>query len=150
MENLTTIDKVVEDFAACGFDDLGTSMPYMKELKTEWEAKYDVLTRDNKVIKEYLLEDLKLLHDKIEKHASKEFVVLPETFDFKNGHWNSLHFILSRWYWFMKAKKIVIPYWYILLSEENKKSAAEQPRQCKTLVANMISVLINPVIVAPH
>lgn len=140
-ENVTSIEKVIENFAVCSFTDLGSAMLYFNSLKTEWEAQYDVLPRDNKVMKTCVLHDLKLLYEKIEEHLSKEFVAVPETFDSKYGHWYSLHFILSRWYWFMQAKQIVIPYWYILLSDENKKSISQQPRECKFLVKNMISVL---------
>ena len=135
MDKITPIDEVIDNFACCNFND---ATPYMERLKIEWEKQYDHLSRNSNDMKNSVLDDLKILCAKIKENEEKEIIILPETFDHKYGHWNSFFWIVSRWYWFMKDKNIVIFYWYILLADENKKYV-EKNRMCKKLVDNILS-----------
>ena len=74
----------------------------------------------------------------IKFHRVNEILCLPENFDFKYGHWNSLSWICARW--FINAKTLNdVPKWYVeILSIINKNNPG---RQCFKVVEQLLDIL---------
>ncbi len=133
------INGVINKFDMRGFSRNG-AMSYMGELQEEWKEQYDVLPTGSSSIRALIRRDLKCLLKAIQEHTEKEFVLLLETFDHKYGHWNSLHYILTRWYWMMKDEKIDRFEWYKQMGKINDETAGKT-RYCSDLVKQMVTHL---------
>jgi hypothetical protein len=93
---------------------------------------------DELIIKEIIKKELFALKHGIEFHKTGEFIVLPESFDYKMGHWNCLMWIISRW--FRNSKNINdVPKWYQeIIKLANMK---QENRMCENVVNKMLQLL---------
>lgn len=130
----TDIKSIIKKFSEYGFDDFNFSKQYKIELYKKWKQDDNLSDQDIlKIIKDELLILSKFIKDNMEK----EFICLPESFDYKYGHWNSFQWIIGRWY--MEAKTIKdVPEWYRnIISITNKK---EYKRQVIDLIDQILNI----------
>lgn len=132
MEN--NIHIIIKNFKINGFDDNNISKKYLSNLLENYEENIN----DDILIKQMIKDELIILKNHININKENEFILLPETFDHKMGHWYSLLWITSRW--FKNCKSInELPEWYIKIVDI--LNIKEENRTCENVVSQLLESL---------
>lgn len=131
---MKSIQEVIQTVASYPFEDVTKARDLIKVFIDDY-AKNPIT--DNDQIRQMIKDELRILKDKITERQQNEFIVLPENFDAKYGHWLVLQWILSRH--FIGVLKEHIPSFYFdLIAICNEK---EKGRMCLSVVDRLLDKL---------
>lgn len=136
-----TLEDIIDALKDCSFPDLGASRPFLAKL---WRTQLPDQTTPLKDIREIMMQELRVLRVKIDDHFAGEFMVLPgrDGTDNKLGHWNSLHWIMAKWFQNARAAEDV-PQWYLRCAKRVPQDVDRGQEYCSKVVDDLIAILQN-------
>lgn len=130
------VENVINTFKNLGYSTT-ESRSYSSSLMKDY-GKLNLQLSDAEIMSTIKTE-LTALSTAIQNNQTEEFVILPESFDHKYGHWYSLMWIVGRYY--LNSNKEHIPEFYMkIISIINKREAN---RMCSGVISNILGVIAN-------